>query len=610
MGYIFMYLVLMVIASAVAIKINKKIDLTIFLTIASITITEYVIGLFTTLILANALVLIAFVISLVYLIYIVKQKGIKELKQLVTPGSVMMLIIYIASIVLYDQKLTTTHNEVGAWALITKNIRYYHELTKYDSNMIYSGYLPLAGIWQYFVTIFFREFKDGYLYIAHALLQYSMIIAVTSLIDYKNIVQNIITKITMISVLFTLCYLVFTSLFLEPTIGLVFILSSIYIIFAKKIDKKELGIISVMLGFMILLKDSAMLFAVIAMGTLLIKMLLTKVTDETEKTNKRNNIAFAILLIMVIIFLRYTWNIYVSYNNLNISADTNKITLENIGELFAGEAETYKYDTIKAFFKYLISKRNTTVYGLDIPYIYEVSVAIIGILTIAIIKKDKRYYALLIVVILANTLFLLGTLGTYIFIFARWEAEYLSALVRYLKILTEINVCSVVLVLFDAFSYKTIIGVCATIVIAMFGNNRGIKEITKNKDIIKERLDIRIPYFEIDKYRHVLSEKDKIYFVTEYPEETSNLNITRELDLLRFKYQIAPFKVGMIFDTHITEQDIINKIKTGYTYVYFHRMTEATQDKYQFLFDEGKATLRILYKIVEENNKIKLIKVE
>ena len=104
MGYIFMYLVLMVIASALAIKINKKIDLTMFLTIATITIVEYIVGLFTTLIVANVLVLITFVVSLIYLGYIVKQKGIKELKGLITPGSVMLLIIYVTTVILYDQK--------------------------------------------------------------------------------------------------------------------------------------------------------------------------------------------------------------------------------------------------------------------------------------------------------------------------------------------------------------------------------------------------------------------------------------------------------------------------------------------------------------------------
>ncbi len=610
MGYIFMYLVLMVIASALAIRINKKIDLTIFLTIAAISIVEYIVGLFTTFIVANVLVFITFVMSLIYLVCIIKQRGIKELKQLITPGSIMLSIIYIISVFLYDQKMVTTHNEVGAWALMTKNFRYYHELTKYNSNMIYSGYLPLVGIWQYFATTFFKEFKDGYLYIAHALLQYSMVIALTSVIEYKNILQNIIVKITMIASLFMMCYMVFTTLFLEPTIGLAGILTLIYIIFTQKIDGKELGIITLMLAFMVLIKDSAALFTIIAAILLFVKLLFVKAKSKTEKLDKKRIIAWALILIMTVAFLRYTWNMYVSLNNLNISADTNKITLENITKLFKGEEEEYKYNTIKAFFKFLVMKNQFEIYGLNVPFIWVLVIAIITMVLAGILKKDKRYYILACVVALSSVLFLIGTLGTYIFVFARWEAEALSALVRYIKIPTIICTCAIGFAIFNAFSYKTTIGVCAIILIAIIGDNRWVKQLTDNKRIITERVELRTPYQDIEKYRHLLNEKDKIYFVTEYPEDMLDGNITRELDLLRFKYQIAPFKVGMVFDTHVTKQDIINKIKTGYTYMYFHRIIEETANKYQFLLDGDSLNLRVLYKIVNENDRIKLVSVD
>ena len=610
MGYIFMYLVLMVIASALAIKINKKIDLTIFLTIAAISIVEYIVGLFTTFIVANVIVFTTFVLSMVYLIFIVKKKGIKELKVLITPGSVMLSIIYIISVFLYDQKMVTTHNEVGAWALMTKNFRYYHELTKYNSNMIYSGYLPLIGIWQYFVTTFFKEFKDGYLYIAHALLQYSIVIALTSIIEYKNILQNVIVKITMIASLFMMCYMTFTALFLEPTIGLMFILTLIYIIFTQKIDGKELGIIALMLAFMMLIKDSAALFTAVAAIVLLIKLLFKKAESKENKLDKKKIIAGTVILIIMIAFLRYTWNIYTSLNNLNISADTNKITLENISKLFKGEEEEYKYKTIKAFFKFLITKNQFEIYGLNVPFVWVLSLAMLTMILAGIIKKDKRYYAFAVIVLLSCVLFLIGTLETYIFVFARWEAEALSAFVRYLKIPTIICTCSIVFTIFNVFSYKTIIGICATVLILIIGDRRGLKEIIDNKKIINERIEIRMPYVDIEKYRHLLNEKDKIYFVTEYQEDMLDINITREIDLLRFKYQIAPFKVGMVFDTHVTEQDIINKIKTGYTYMYFHRMIETTVDKYQFLLEGDTLNLRVLYKIVNEDDKIKLIRVD
>lgn len=610
MGYILMYLVLISIAFMLSVKMDKKLDFTIFLSIAGIAIIEYICGIFFNLIVANVIIYMLAGLSFIYLILkCIRDKGIKNILNKITPGSVLLTIIYIVTIILYKEKLVTQHNEVGAWALLVKYLRQTHDLPKYGSSMIYTGYVPLTGLWHYFVSTFFNGFNDGNLYISSAFMQYSIAIAVMSFIKFKDWKESILANLLNIFSLFMVCYLIFTSLYVDTTLGLAFALGLIYIYNMADIKISDVIAFGFINLFLVLIKDSGMLFS-----TILIVMFgineLAKSKCENTNTSKKKLVVYIIILVLAILFSRTMWGIYLDVNNLNSSGDTSQVNITNILDLVTGKAPKYRYETLKAFGKYLLTDENFKLFGVNISFVLWTVINLAVILLTYIVKKDKNILKILIGVLVANVAFLIGTLVTYLFVFAQWEAEVLAAFNRYTRTPIIISTAAMIYVVVNYYNHKKLIAGILLLAVLISSDKRAINEIIRNKEKIQEYRDIRSEYMGIEKYREILTEQDKIWLVVSYEDDVNN-RIIREVDLLRFKYQIFPYKVGMLFELCATEEQIIDKFKVGYTYIYFLKGTKEVCDRFNFLLDEEKEIEQDkLYKVINENNNWKIELVE
>ena len=248
MEYVLVYLNLILIAFAISIKFDKKIDLTIFISIAFIAIIEYFISIIISLKVANIVITLISITCFIYLLYITVKSNWKTVFNKITPGFILLTGLYIITILLYKEKMVTQHNELGCWALIVKNMNYYDSLPKLNTSMLHIGYTPITGLWHYWFSTFFNQFSDGNLYISSALLQYSLVIAITSFIK-GNKFKNVLINITFITMLFTVSFLIFTSLYVDTILGLVTILGIIYILKLTEIKDKDLFIMSLIFIF-------------------------------------------------------------------------------------------------------------------------------------------------------------------------------------------------------------------------------------------------------------------------------------------------------------------------------------------------------------------------
>ncbi len=593
-----------------AVKTDKKLDFTIFLSIAGIAVIEYVCGIFFNLIVANVIIYMLAGASFIYLILkCIREKGIKNILNKITPGSVLLTIIYIVAIILYKEKLVTQHNEVGAWALLVKYLKQTHDLPKYGSSMIYTGYIPLTGLWHYFVSTFFNTFSDGNLYISSALMQYSMAIALMSFIKFKDSKESILANLLNIFSLFMVCYLIFTSLYVDTTLGLAFALGLIYTYNISELKISDMIAFAFINLFLVLIKDSGMLFSAILIVMFGINELI-KSKRENGNTSKKKLVIYLVILVLVILLSRTMWGIYLDANNLNSSGDTSQVNITNLLDLATGKAPKYRYETLKNFGEYLLVDENFELFGVNISFALWTLINVAVILITYIVKKDKNILKILIGVLVANVAFLIGTLVTYLFVFAQWEAEVLSAFNRYTRTPIIISTAAMIYVVVNYYNHKKLIVGILLLAVLISSDKRAINEIIRNKEKIQEYRDIRSEYMGIEKYREILTEQDKIWLVVSYEDDVNN-RIIREVDLLRFKYQIFPYKVGMLFELCATEEQIIDKFKVGYTYIYFLKGTKEVYDRFNFLLDEKQEIEQDkLYKVINENNNWKIELVE
>ena len=607
-SYILVYMNLSIVALAISVLFDKKMEISMIFTIAGISLVEYFFGLFFGLKIANCFVIILSLFCIVYLIY----KGItcrnKELfLHKFSIEYFILTILYILSVFLYQNKLVVQHNELGFWGLSVKNMVYYDSIIQPNTNILHLSYIPMTGMFAYFFSQFFDVFKDGYMYIASTLLQYNIILACLSFIEEKNIIKKILFYIFCIGICFIISPLVFTSLYVDPIVSIMGGFVLIYLLNIKDVNYKEIIISICFCSFLSLIKESGLLLSIIIVIIFLIKLL-------KEKKNVKTIILLGLLLLCVMFGLRNLYSVYLKSNNLdNIYIDSSEISLERIVLFIKGEGEPYQYEAIKKYFDYLLKNGTIHILNTDLPVITCLFISSVVMISMYFLKKDRETLYLTISVFIFNIMFLLMLMITYVFVYGEWDAINLTAIVRYVQTLSLVNIVIMFYCMYKTCNHKGLVILLMFVIIVIDSPNRSFKEILRNETIINNMKIKRDAYSGIEEYIELFDEKDKILIVCDYPEMNNN-ELYKEFALLNIKYQIAPNRAYMFLEEDATEQDIEDKIFAGYTYVFFEVANDRMKEKYSFLLDpqltEDDITNDSLFKVVIEDESVILRKVE
>lgn len=607
LGYLVFYLNFIIIVFALAIKLDMKTDMMFFLSIVLISIVEYVVGMVFDLLIARVIISIFTVVCLGYLIYVcIKKKSIKILIDKITHGFILFSLLYIFSIYLYGSRIITQHNELGIWALVVKNMNLTDTLPKYGSNMLYTGYIPITGLWHYWVMSFFGEFFDGYITLSSTFLQLSLVIGITSFIKDKSWIRNILVNFIFIGFLYIVSILVFGTTYVDPIMGLVVSFITVYIINIDfKNIKRDVILIILFSSYLLLVKENAIVFEVAILIFLFMRIFSNKNIDKKR-------LIFPIIFIIIIPFLlKFVWNIYLTNNNLNIAGDISDISLKNVVDIFIGYAPNYRYNTIFEYISYILVEPVFKILKIDVSVMSFLVFAIIVMLLLYFKYKDKEIINLIITIFLFAVFFLGSLLFVYLFVFAEWEAIYLSAIIRYVQTIDIIILCSLLYIVIDKMKNKNIIIIALVLILFITGENRAISMI-KNRDfIIINAQEKRKEYEKIENYRELFTMDDKIYFVSDYNGvDYFTENYYKEIGMLITKYQITPYKVYMHPSEDLIEEQILDKLNLDYTYIYFHNVTSKVREQYDFLLVENEEIYNYdIFKIIDIDGKMKIKKI-
>lgn len=597
------YFILLITAIAISLKTKKRIGITTFLSIVSISIIQYLLGVIGLLKIGN-IVTICF--SLFFIFYIInhfiKNKNLSEFVKENWLDFIVFTFLYIITFIILYERSVITHNELSHWALMTKDMVYHDTFPKAGNNLLYAGYPPMLRTWYYWFANFFEVFKDGQIYVANALIHVYISIATVSLFNIKSKIKDLFLKILTISLTIITSTMFYVSLFADIVLALLFVFLIVYIYKIKKITVIDFIILSATLVFLELTKEIGMLFIIVVFIYLF--MLQKKYYSE----NIKKLLLIIFVMFLVICTFKNSWTLYLELNNLNQAWDTSGFSKENIINFVTGNGKEYQYSTLKNYMKQLGIANNFRLFKTNIPILYIVIFSIIAILIMMYIKKDNKdeIKKVLISLLLFDFIFLFGLLCMYLFSFAEWEARILSAFTRYIQIVTVINLLLVLFLYVENFK-KTLIPIILLIVVINFGNNRTITTFTEYKEKNEEYKNIASEYSDIQQHRDILNENDKIYVITEFDNP-----ITREYVLLNLRYQMVPYDVFMLDEENVTEEELIEKLQCDYTYVYVYNCRRWSVGKYESLFasEDYKLKYNALFKIVYNDNKLTLEEVK
>ena len=439
---------------------------------------------------------------------------------------------------------------------IKKTFYFSDELLKFGNSVVNAGYMPGSGIFEYWFANHFNFFKDNLIYIANALFHYSLVISCCFFIKSKNKIIKIMYCILLILLLPIFANTMFHSLYAEPLIALMFSLILLFIVKSKMNIKNSIILMILSCGFM-LIKSTIIAFIPI--------FLLLILFDKRESLKVKLN--FLLPSLTSILCIYFSWNIYLCLNRLNTPWDCSFINIENIVNFVTGNAAAYQYEGALNFLK---SFFYTKEYYIKL-------------------YNCKISFSVFFVVTFIFSLFIM-----YVFSFTKWETLSLSALSRYIQVITIINVTICFYTFFSYNNKNKIINclkiILPVIIILLGYNGKNYYEIQRNS-IKKWNKTFIEKYEELEKIN--FQKNDKILVIT---KKINDINGHREIETYKIRYKLIPVKVNLMDKTIVSQDEIKDKLLCGYTYIYFLNSQDEVIEQFNFLSKE-KLQNNKLYKI-------------
>ena len=337
-----------------------------------------------------------------------------------------------------------------------------------------------------------------------------------------------------------------------------------------------------------LTKTTGIALAVIGIGIVIIRNILDRKNKLPNSKKETKAIIIAILLTMLFTTFWYIkissvdtkWN-YTEFLKVDMQKESQR---EGITKSF--------WQSI--FTKEIITDKNFTVFGM---FLILVS---LFIATKKIVKNDNyRYYGKSY--ILTTILYLIATWIIYITIFDIGEAITLSSFDRYTALILLSFTMFLINVLIEEEKTnkgKIILVFVAIILMLLPINNIFDKYINskQHKDMANINREI---YTKLKYKKDKLDTNDKLIYLTRAKDQAEFLKVLNNYEIMPIKIEEA--RIG----TFKSLEDFEELVK-NYTHVYIYRLEEDEKEKIKSVFEYNYVGDDMLYRVVYEENQIKL----
>lgn len=633
MSYIIIFLIVVSIAAFLAKIFNKKIDVTIPISVMLIVLIIYPFGFCNRLDIGVYVVEFIAATSLLYLIYrfiksIIKKDVPDFFKNLFTPGLVVYMLFYIYFIYLNRTRLLSSWDEFSHWGTIVKNMFYFNSYgTNPETIVTFRGHPPFTAIFEFFAQKVVNSYSEGRIIIAMNLIYISMVLPVFKNIDWKKDLSKLLIYVPIIFILPLLMYSNFyTTLYVDGILG-IFVAYILYIYFTM-----EDGIvkhISICLGFI-----SLPLIKAAGAGLVILVLLIIfadiiyqyKKCKDDKKTFHKKLLYFALYIICFAIG-KYSWDIHVLVTNTKESFDADKISISNIISLITGQGAEYQYTVIRNFIKRFFTEPIDINIGELTNFTILLVFVLYSIYTAYLIQKRqgnkmcKRYVVIAIMLFICYGIYMISLLVLYLYNYSEYEAVGLASYSRYSYIfligMYAFNTFLIIENFIGIKRDKLNFGILIVILLLVLPINSIINLSVNNEKSIEYASNIRGKYSQIQKYKNILKKDDKVYYIS-CKSTGFDYHISR--------YELIPYKLessaGWSLGIPRYEGDIWSKdisiehlksdfIKNNVTYLYIYNADDIFKETYYELFEsEDEIKNKTMYKVEWNEDNLKLIEVK
>jgi hypothetical protein len=602
MAYIYILLILLNTSSAFAIYFNKKIEETLFLSIATKILILFLSGVLFNLAIGFYIIIILNIIMLIYNIYSIAKNNKLIKDNILTIGFYLLIISTLLFIWIDKGRASAIWDEFSHWALVVKDM---FSLNNFglgsDSNVIFKTYLTGTGLFQYLCLKLSGVYNESVMYFSFNMIILSLILPILKGFKKMKSIALFLAYFIIIIIPTMFYPSIYSSLYVDGILGITFgyTLYSYYLNYNEKFN--VFNFINLLLSFsmLIFIKDFGLVLALIAFCIILFDKLFIRNKFRLKWNEIYNRSIHLVLAFIPALVIKIVWTMLLSFNKISLPMDGNSF-LANTKDLLMQRLSGYKagvaYDYIRALFY-------TPLTNSSIGITYAMSIGIFIILTYLLVsnmKKDKLRQSY----ITLSTLVIVGAIGyallilisAYLTIFTQYEAVRLASFERYLSTYSVGMLILIFALLID--KYKDDINKLMRFLILTFGGLLLFANFTAFLNItIFARADasntnnIRSAYKEFkvvtDKY---MSKKDVLYFIS--TDDTG-------IDFFIARYELTPKKMNLAYGWSIgdkyndkdiwtvpkTKEEWAKELLDNYDYVYLFDIDNPFINKYKDLFN-------------------------
>ena len=633
MSYIIIFLIVVSIAAFLAKVFNKKIDITIPISVMLIVLIIYPFGFFYRLDIGVYVVEFVAAASLLYLIYrfiksIIKKDILDFFKNLFTPGLVVYILFYICFIYINRKRLFFNWDEFSHWGTIVKNMFSFNSYgTNPETILIFRSYPPFTAIFEFFTQKVVNSYSEGRIIIAMNLIYISMVLPVFENIEWKRGLSKLLIYVPIIFILPLLMYSNFyTTIYVDGILG-IFFAYILYIYFTKK-NNCMIKHISICLGIISLplIKNAGAGLAILALLVIFVDIIYWHRKNKEDKKVFHRNLLFLMLYVVCLIIGKYSWDIHVMVTNTHISFDTDKILISNIISLIFGNGEEYQYTVIRNFVKqFFIEPIDINVGKLTNFTILLIFILYSIYMAHLIYKRQgdtlyKRYILTSIMLTICYIIYMLALLVLYLYNYTEYEAINLASYSRYSCMFllgmyafnTFLIFENITEIKRDKLNYLILF----VIIFSVLPINSLKKLSIDNKTSIQNTISTRAKYSQIRKYKSILNKDDTVYYIS-CGSKGYDYHVSR--------YELIPYELesmpswslgteryeGDIWSRNISLESLKSTfINNNVTYVYIFNADETFKEIYFELFEsKNNIKNKTMYKVEMEKENLKLVEV-
>lgn len=359
------------------------------------------------------------------LIYILKYRT-SSFIYLFSPGLVFFIAASVALTFILKDRLFVHYDDFTHWGLVVKEMLRIDGLPDDSTTVTFKNYPPGTALFIYYI-LRIVGFAESLAMMAQSYLIFASLAPLFIYAEWKKPL-TIIAPLFIAAALFIMGGQNFYTLLVDPLLGYLSIAVALISYYFRKETKKLILINTLIMSFLILIKDSGKLF----FGVLLLWLLYLLFQEFRKLKGEQIKKIFSYILLPAVtpLFVNFLWGRYTS-KAYDTAYEDNKfaLTTDSIFQIerSPGFVNELFYDVLKAAFDLNNSFFQAILWLL---------LAIIGSLLFIVIKErffPKKYVAITGTFILFYILYITALFAMYVFLMPEGEAEQLASFDRYMS---------------------------------------------------------------------------------------------------------------------------------------------------------------------------------